>query len=139
MAEPYVDGGAPPSASNAPGQPPPPPPPGSQSSQPPPPSAPDSQYVVASPGGQWVYLSGTGWVWVPADAAAADVEGVPYTYLYTPAYGWTWYVSPWGPGRFYWGPWYRHPWHPVGMHGYWLARPGIGFRLGGGYHGGHRR
>jgi hypothetical protein len=59
-----------------------------------------------------------------------EMEGVPYTYLYTPAYGWTWYVSPWGWGPYHYGLWVRHPWHPVGLHGYWVARPGAAGRLG---------
>jgi hypothetical protein len=58
------------------------------------------------------------------------MEGTPYTYLYTPAYGWTWYVSPWGIGPYHYGIWVHHPWHPVGMHGYWVAHPHATVRLG---------
>jgi hypothetical protein len=58
------------------------------------------------------------------------MEGVPYAYLYTPAYGWTWYVSPWGWGPYRYGFWVRHPWHPVGLHGYWVARPRVVVHLG---------
>jgi hypothetical protein len=61
------------------------------------------------------------------------MEGVPYTYLYTPAYGWTWYVSPWGWGPYHYGLWARHPWHPVGLHGYWVGRPRAVVRLGRGH------
>ena len=92
--------------------------------------------------GQWVYAAGPGWVWVPSDATTIAEEGVPYVYLYTPAYGWTWYVSPWGWGPYHYGPWIRHPWHPIGWHGYWVARPHVVVRLGGGAHfrgGYHRR
>jgi hypothetical protein len=71
------------------------------------------------------------------------MEGVPYTYLYTPVYGWTWYVSPWGLGPYHYGVWVRHPWHPVGWRYGWAARPHVVVRLGGhggwhgGYHGGY--
>jgi len=75
-------------------------------------------------------MAGQGWVWVPAGASATEMDGVPYTYLYTPAYGWTWYVSPWGLGPYHYGLWWRHPWHPVGLHGYWVAHPHVGVRLG---------
>ncbi len=69
--------------------------------------------------------------------------------MYTPAYGWTWYVSPWGVGPYYYGAWVRHPWHPLGWRGGWVAHPHVFVRLGGhagyyhprvynggGYHGG---
>jgi hypothetical protein len=94
--------------------------------------APSPPLVSAYPTGQWVYLSGAGWVWVPAGTTTVDSDGVPYAYLYTPAYGWTWYLSPWGLGPYHYGVWIRHPWHPVGMHGYWVARPHVVVRLGGG-------
>ncbi len=90
-----------------------------------PPPAQEPQLVYTYPGGQWVYLAGQGWVWIPSGAAAQDFEGVPYVYLYTPAYGWTWYVSPWGVGPYVYGAWVHHPWHPAGLHGYWVARPGV--------------
>ena len=69
-------------------------------------------------------------MWVPANAATVDSEGVPYTYLYTPSYGWTWYVSPWGPGPYHYGVWVRRPWHPVGWHGAWVAGPRVTVRFG---------
>jgi hypothetical protein len=74
-------------------------------------------------------------MWVPNGATTTDDEGVPYVYLYTPAYGWTWYVSPWGPGVYRYGLWVHHPWHPVGWHGYWVAHPRVvgHFRGGGGF------
>jgi hypothetical protein len=75
-------------------------------------------------------MAGQGWVWIPAGTQTTDLEGTPYVYLYTPAYGWTWYVSPWGVGPYRYGLWVRHPWHPVGLHGYWVARPHVGERLG---------
>ena len=78
-----------------------------------------------------MYGNGYGWMWVPADTATADSDGVPYAYLYTPSYGWTWYVSPWGPGPYRYGVWVRRPWHPVGWHGAWVAHPGVVVRLGG--------
>ena len=98
--------------------------------------------------GSWVYADGYGWMWVPREAGRVLVDDVPYVYLYTPMYGWTWYVSPWGPGPYYYGVWVHHPWRPVGWHGGWVARPHVVVRIGGGYHGyghggyrggGHRR
>jgi hypothetical protein len=102
------------------------------SAQPPPPApaAAQAPLVQTYPTGQWVYLTGQGWVWVPSGATAVEEGGVPYAYLYTPAYGWTWYVSPWGMGPYVYGPWVWHPWHPVGFHGYWVARPHVTVRLG---------
>jgi len=136
-----------PQTAQPPPPPPPPPPPASEGAplpepytqaspgvppEPPAAPAPDSQpQAQAYPTGQWVYLAGQGWVWVPAGATTTDMEGVPYAYLYTPAYGWTWYVSPWGLGPYHYGVWVRHPWHPVGFHGYWVAHPHVTVRLGG--------
>jgi hypothetical protein len=119
--------------------PPPSPPPGGSAatSPPPPPPATGSaaqpaqgELVYSYPTGQWVYTSGGGWVWVPAGSSTIEDDGTPYVYLYTPAYGWTWYVSPWGWGPYHYGLWVRHPWHPAGMHGYWVARPRVVVRLG---------
>jgi hypothetical protein len=120
---------------------------------PPPPAAPNAPPSAATPGadaaaplvytyptGQWVYLAGQGWVWVPSGSTTTEMEGVPYTYLYTPSYGWTWYVSPWGWGPYHYGGWYRHPWHPVGWHSHWVAHPHVVVHLGyGGGHYYHRR
>jgi hypothetical protein len=92
-----------------------------------------AQLVYSYPTGQWVYLAGRGWVWVPAGATTQELEGAPYAYLYTPAYGWTWYLSPWGWGPYHYGIWARHPWHPVGWHGYWVAHPHAAVRLGRGH------
>jgi hypothetical protein len=127
MPEPYAESAPPTTPSSAPPAPPPPP---AANGATPPPTAPAEPQVYSYPSGQWVYLSGQGWVWVPAGATTSDMEGVPYTYLYTPAYGWTWYVSPWGVGPYHYGVWLRHPWHPVGLHGYWVARPRAVVRLG---------
>jgi hypothetical protein len=76
-------------------------------------------------------------MWVPNGAATTDMEGVPYTYLYTAGYGWTWYVSPWGWGPYHYGGWVRRPWRPYGWRGGWVAHPGVVVRLGG--HGGYYR
>jgi hypothetical protein len=95
---------------------------------------PPDQFVYSYPTGQWVYTAGYGWVWVPAGAATEEMEGAPYAYLYTPAYGWTWYVSPWGWGPYHYGIWVRHPWHPVGLHGYWVAHPRVVVRFGRGHY-----
>jgi hypothetical protein len=89
-------------------------------------------------------------MWVPNEAGRVVVEEVPYVYLYTPMYGWTWYVTPWGFGPYYYGAWVHRPWRPVGWRGGWVARPHVIVRIGGGYrgyghggyhggHGGHRR
>jgi hypothetical protein len=59
-----------------------------------------------------------------------DVESIPYVYLYTAAYGWTWYLSPWGFGPYYRGVWVRHSWHPHGWHGFWVAPPQVIVRFG---------
>jgi hypothetical protein len=146
LPEPYTSSSATPPAA----PPTPPPPPAS-----PPPNAPAAAAPAAPPAppappadaseppavsyatGSWVYRAGQGWVWVPNGASTSDMEGVPYVYLYTPAYGWTWYVSPWGPGPYHYGVWVRHPWHPVGYHGYWVAHPRVVVRLGHGR--GYRR
>jgi hypothetical protein len=96
---------------------------------PPPPAG--AQTVYNYPTGSWIYAADRGWVWVPAGTATTGVDGVPYAYLYTPAYGWTWYVSPWGWGRYAYGPWVAHPWHPVGWRGGWVARPHVIVRMGG--------
>jgi hypothetical protein len=103
----------------------------------PPGAPPEAQGATADPAlvrafatGQWVYLVDRGWIWVPADSTTADVDGVPYVALYTPSFGWTWYVSPWGLGPYHYGVWFRHPWHPPGAHGYWVAHPRAIDRLG---------
>jgi hypothetical protein len=123
----------PPSPPRSAGATPPPPPGAGEAVAPAPPPVPpaeQSQLVYSYPTGQWVYLSGQGWVWVPSGAAPLETDGVPYVYLYTPAYGWTWYVSPWGWGPYRYGLWVRHPWHPAGLHGYWVAHPRVVVRLG---------
>lgn len=101
-------------------------------------AAPDNQAVPSppptdttaqpapTPYGQWV-LTQNGWVWVPSGATAYAVNGLPYAYLYTPTYGWSWYASPWGVGPFVWGPWIHRPW-PGGYHAYRFQR---------GWHGGY--
>jgi uncharacterized membrane protein YgcG len=109
------------------------------------PVPPASQWTYTYPTGQWVYTADNGWVWVPAGAEAVVDEGVPYTYLYTPAFGWTWYVSPWGWGPYRYGGWVVHPWRPFGWRGGWVAHPRIVAHLGvwhagwrgGGWHGGY--
>jgi hypothetical protein len=109
--------------------------------------APPAQVAVQA-GGEWQYLDGEGWVWVPAGTTAYNVGAQPYVYLYTPSYGWTWYVSPWGWGPYYRGGWVHAPYwgrggawghyyggHPVYGHGYGGGYHG-GYHAGGGYHGG---
>jgi hypothetical protein len=85
--------------------------------------------------GQWVYTAEGGYIWVPNGATTSAVEGVPYTYLYTPAYGWTWYASPWGFGPFTYGSWVGSAW-PYGFHAWAYGPAGWGWRGGmAGYHG----
>jgi hypothetical protein len=107
---------------------------------------PEAQWSYVYPTGRWVYATDYGWFWVPNDATTTVAEGVPYVFLYTPAYGWTWYVSPWGIGPYHYGVWVVHPWRPVRWRGSWVARPHVVFRMrarpgwhGGGRFGGHRR
>jgi hypothetical protein len=90
-----------------------------------PPSAAD--WVHTYPGGQWVYHAAYGWIWIPSGTVAAGLDGIPYSYLYTPRFGWTWYVSPWGWGHYHYGSWVTRParWHHV-----WVAHPHIVIRLG---------
>ena len=101
--------------------------------------------------GQWVYTDQYGWIWVPEGSTTVYVQEQPYVYLYTPTYGWTWYGSPWGPGRYYYGPWVHHVWGAprVWHRGGWYAphvvvRPHVYaaprvYRGGGyGHRGGHR-
>jgi hypothetical protein len=120
--------------SDAPPAPPAPPPappqeqPQAAQDQAPPPPA---QWVYSYPSGQWVFTSQDGWIWVPAGTSSAPVDGVPYSYLYTPGFGWNWYISPWGEGAYRYGVWVRHPWRPVGWHGGWVAGPHVFVRLGG--------
>jgi len=131
-APPANTGPAPTARSSEP--PPPPPNEGSIGSAPDaPPDAPPNaaHWAYEYPTGRWVYANGYGWMWVPASAATVDADGVPYAYLYTPRYGWTWYVSPWGVGVYRYGGWVRRPWHPVGWHGAWVAHPRVVVRLGG--------
>ncbi|HXX40344.1 MAG TPA: hypothetical protein VEP50_19680 [bacterium] len=92
---------------------------------------PNADGVVVPCAGQWVYSDGDGWIWVPGGAVPTVLDGVPYVYLYTPIYGWTWYVSPWGWGPYFYGAWVLHPWLPLGWHGGWVAGPGVFGRLGG--------
>jgi hypothetical protein len=125
-------GDAPPPLLSQAGPPPPAPQQAGQGSPPP-------GWVYSYPEGQWVYAANRGWIWVPAGAATTDVDGVPYAYLYVPAYGWTWYVSPWGWGPYHYGGWVARPWLPLGWHRGWVMRPGAGFRIGMGFRGGFRR
>jgi len=118
-------------------QPPAPPP----ASQPPPPPTPPTAQPIEPPQvtantapapssvpGEWVYTAQYGWVWMPYDQQythVIDTSGVAYMFVYYPAFGWRWVLSPWvfglgprphfihGPGHF---AWYAHPWfrgHPL--------------------------
>ena len=97
------------------------------------------QPVVASQaagGGQWVYTSEYGWIWMPYgnqytyEGSANDAY--PYSYVYYPSYGWTWLAAPWIWG---WGAYpYFGPRGPMGFGWYaGLYRAGYGW---GGYRGG---
>ena len=103
----------------------------------PPPQAMPPQVAVQS-GGEWQYMDGEGWVWVPTGTAAYNVESQPYVYLYTPSYGWTWYVSPWGWGPYYRGGWVHSPYWGRGAWGHYAGgHPVFGGAHYGGGHSGH--
>ena len=64
--------------------------------------------------------------WVPYGSTTTAVDGEPYVYLYAPAYGWTWFVSPWGVGPYRygvwgWGPHWGSRW---AWGGYWRSHYG---------------
>src|SRR3954464_4903947 len=92
-----------------------------QEQLPPPPTA-QPLAPEAAAQGQWVYTDSYGWVWVPAGATSYQGGAAPCASGYPPSYGWTWYVSPWGPGRFYNGPWVHTRWGAphVWAHGGWV-------------------
>jgi hypothetical protein len=104
--------------------------------QPPVPPPPPSAQTPDAPQGQWVYQADYGWIWVPAAATTYAIGTDPYAYLFTPVYGWTWYLSPWGAGAYRPGPWlYSH----VGLGarvwvGGRLVAPAHGVRYGGALH-----
>lgn len=106
-------------------------PPPSQTSAPTTPvvAPPEARRTRVLPTGQWVLTDEYGWIWVPNGASSTSVEGVPYTYLYTPSFGWTWYVSPWGIGPYHYGVWVVHPWRPIGWRGGWVAGPRVVMHL----------
>ena len=93
---------------------------------PPPPTPPPPGYTR----GEWIHTEDLGWLWVPGESSTVTYDDVPYAYMYTPSYGWTWYVSPWGVGAYYRGGWARHPWHPHGWGGVWVAPPHVVVRIG---------
>jgi len=83
--------------------------------------------------GEWVYTAQYGWTWVPYGSTATAVGVQPYVYLYAPAYGWRWFVSPWGIGPFHygswgWGPRWGYRYSPRGWIGgaHGVPRPGFG-------------
>lgn len=59
----------------------------------------------ASETGEWVYTNDYGWIWIPKDVSVVSANDNPYVYLYTPYFGWSWYVSPWGYGPYSCGDW----------------------------------
>jgi hypothetical protein len=99
--------------------------PGSSQDAPPP----AEDWTRAYPGGLWFYTTEYGWLWAPKGASSVPFENVPYAMLYTPAHGWTWCVSPWGFGNFYFGAWVRHAWHPAGWQHGWIAHPRVREKL----------
>ena len=108
------------------------------------PEYPGPQYApqvptAAQAAGEWQFMDGEGWVWVPAGATTYNVENTPYVYLYTPSYGWTWYASPWGWGPYYRGGWIHHPfWGAGGWAHYYGGRRVYGAaHYGGARYGGH--
>jgi hypothetical protein len=124
-----------------PGAAPPPPPETGQmapQSQPPaanppgplPGPAPVAQPAAEPPpnGGQWIYTSQYGWLYMPYSRDYTYVSGdggAAYEYAYYPNSGWRWVYAPWvlgwGPSP-YWGRlgprhyvWYSRPWFRVGV------------------------
>lgn len=55
--------------------------------------------------GEWVRAVDYGWVWIPRDLTISSSGTESYAYLYTPLYGWSWYLAPWGPGPYRYGSW----------------------------------
>jgi hypothetical protein len=117
---------------------------GVEPAAPPPPAPASLPPPVVAATGQWVYVDGEGWVWVPAGAASYAVSDTPYAYVYTPSFGWGWCVSPWGWGPYSYGAWVHRP--------YWVGRGWAGWphyyggrvvyggpRRGRGYYGGGYR
>jgi hypothetical protein len=101
-------------------------------------SSPQEAVVVAADGsqpapgdGQWVYLNGRGWTWLQGEATPTAVNDQPYVYVYTPAIGWNWVVSPWG-----WGPYAYGPWTVAYGPGFWGGYYHYGPGAWGGWHGG---
>jgi hypothetical protein len=93
--------------------------------------APPPVAVAPAPaGGQWVYTSQYGWVWMPYGSAYTYVPAGAYPdmYVYYPSYGWRWVVAPWvwgiGP-RPYFGlyGWARYGWYGHGF-GRWYGYRG---------------
>jgi hypothetical protein len=76
----------------------------SPSAPPPAVSPPPPPQTVDAPQGQWVYQADYGWIWIPAASTTYSIGTDPYAYLYTPVYGWAWYLSPWGAGAYHPGP-----------------------------------
>jgi hypothetical protein len=126
-ATPPAVSGAPEPSAPPPQEPPPPP----TTAVPPPPHtqpieparvAQPTTPLAAAPGGQWVYTTQYGWVWMAYDDGYTQVvpdAALAYQFVYYPAFGWRWVVAPWvlgfgaapywgrlGPAHFHW---YAHP------------------------------
>jgi hypothetical protein len=92
-------------------------PPAPPAEAPPPPVGPEKEArpapePPATPSGQWVYTQQYGWVWAPYGSQySTEGTGGTYVYVYYPAVGWTWLVSP-----FAWDWW---PWPYYRPYGYW--------------------
>jgi hypothetical protein len=104
--------------------------------QPPAPPPPPSAQTPDVPQGQWANQADYGWIWIPAAATTYAIGADPYVYLFTPVYGWTWYLSPWGAGPYSPGPWlYSHlGFGPRVWVGGRLIAPTHGVRHGGALH-----
>ena len=95
---------------------------------PPPPAQPAPVEPPPPNGGQWIYTSQYGWLWMPYSRDYTYVNGdggAAYEYVYYPNGGWRWVYAPWvlgwGPSP-YWGRlgprsyvWYSRPWFRVGV------------------------
>ncbi|HYV86782.1 MAG TPA: DUF6600 domain-containing protein, partial [Patescibacteria group bacterium] len=101
----------------------------------PPPGAQDQPfYPDLSPYGDWVYVSGPGWVWSP-DNMPADWRPYQLGHWVLTDYGWTWASDE----EFGWAVYHYGRWHNDGAYG-WVWVPGtewgpawVAWHEGGGY------
>jgi hypothetical protein len=81
-------------------------------------------------------------MFVPQNVQTYYVGGLPYVYIYTPSYGWSWQASPWGRAPLMAREWRAHP-YPYGVrtwHPQWRGNHPYGGHVQnhGTWHGHHR-